>query len=51
MSKVCKQHIEKPALIYGQCIGCEIERYQQRIKELEKENEKLRAESKEKKVI
>lgn len=42
MTKVCKQHIEKPALIYGQCIGCELEGYQRRIKELEQENERLK---------
>lgn len=36
MSKVCKKHIEKPAMIYKQCIGCELEWYQKRIRDLEK---------------
>lgn len=26
MTKVCSKHQAKPAIIYGQCIGCEVER-------------------------
>ncbi len=25
MEKVCKEHREKPAIMYGQCIGCELD--------------------------
>lgn len=25
MEKVCKKHREKPAIMYGRCIGCELE--------------------------
>lgn len=35
MSQVCKKHQEKPAKIYGKCIGCEIEWLNQRIREQE----------------
>lgn len=26
MTKVCKRHLADPAIIYGRCIGCELER-------------------------
>ena len=42
MSKICDKHIENPAKIYGQCIGCELEMYQRRIKELELEVKTLK---------
>lgn len=35
MSKICKKHQENPAKIYSQCIGCEIEDLNQRIREQE----------------
>ncbi|ASA22570.1 hypothetical protein [Paenibacillus donghaensis] len=37
MSKVCKTHQDNPAYIYGQCIGCEIEYYQKKLKEKDEE--------------
>lgn len=33
MNKVCKKHQENPVKIYSQCIGCETEYLNQRIKE------------------
>lgn len=33
--KVCKAHVKKPATIYGQCVGCEIDGLRNRIQELE----------------
>lgn len=41
MSKVCEKHKEKPARIYSQCIGCEVESLNGRIKELEEERSRL----------
>jgi len=35
LSEVCKKHRENPARIYSQCIGCEIEDLNQRIREQE----------------
>ncbi len=35
VSKVCKNHLENPVKIYSQCIGCEIEYLNQRIREQE----------------
>lgn len=34
---VCEKHKRHPAKIYDQCVGCEIEWYQNKILELEKE--------------
>lgn len=42
MSEICKEHIDNPARIYHQCIGCEIEWYEQKKKELETEIEHLK---------
>ncbi|MDO3682200.1 hypothetical protein, partial [Paenibacillus ehimensis] len=37
MSQVCDQHQKKPAAIYVQCIGCELDRLQAEVKRLTKE--------------
>ena len=35
MEKVCKKHREKPAIMYGQCIGCELDGLRKRVDDLE----------------
>lgn len=37
MSKVCAKHIESPAYIYGECIGCELEMLRAEAKALREE--------------
>lgn len=32
MGKVCKKHLETPAVMYGECIGCELEGLRQQLK-------------------
>lgn len=41
VSKVCKKHIKKPAFIYCQCIGCELERNRQEIENLNMEKAEI----------
>lgn len=36
MGKICKKHLEKPTVIYGECVGCEIDN-------LRSENKRLKA--------
>lgn len=45
-TKVCKRHQREPAMIYGQCIGCEIEYYQKKLKEKDEEILQLKNELK-----
>lgn len=33
MEKVCKKHQETPAIMYGECIGCELEKVRARERE------------------
>lgn len=41
MSKVCKKHRENPALIYNQCVGCELERMAKEIQILKQQRDEL----------
>ena len=36
-TRVCKKHREKPAIIYGKCIGCEIDRLRLEVQSLRAE--------------
>lgn len=35
MLKICKKHKTAPALIYGQCVGCELEGLRKKVEDLE----------------
>lgn len=41
MSKVCKKHRDNPALIYNQCVGCELERMAKEIQILKQQRDEL----------
>lgn len=43
--KTCKQHTKEPVFIYAACAGCEIQRYRDKEKALNAENESLRADA------
>jgi hypothetical protein len=40
-SKVCRKHKDKPAVIYGECVGCEIEQLHSEIKALKADKLRL----------
>lgn len=40
MSKVCAKHVEQPAFIYGECVGCELETLRAEAKALREEVER-----------
>lgn len=35
MEKVCKKHQKQPAIMYGQCIGCELDRLHEQLRLLQ----------------
>lgn len=41
MSKVCDKHMESPAFIYGECIGCELETMRAEAQALREQNTKF----------
>lgn len=34
MTKICEKHKSEPAIIYGECVGCEIDRLQAEVERL-----------------
>jgi len=41
MTKVCNKHKADPAIIYGECVGCEIDELWDKVKHLQEENKTL----------